>query len=435
MNAKFSLAIIALVGIGVFALPSTMALFAGQHSFYNIDATGNQIPCQKCHGDVKAELSGGSAKTGSNAPHATFECEYCHRAEKGRAAGDDAYVKSIYADNSYVLITVESNYEAGNYPSTWNHTLQIATGTCGAGASAYACSGIDLWGWQNGDKNLSNKTSTGYNGLMVENATVPTGDKKPGRFALVPLRDATTGNPIGTAINGAAFNPKLVIPTWDPDGIGDNMNGTGANVVTPGTTYHAASLVSCMECHAGSTPALHHFGIKDGACPDCHYGSVPHTPEFENTLAAGGFGVTTWQNDTGAVEAHTPWVTTQGVSRFGTNSKGIKTFSGKNASVNNDACIACHTHVAVDINFQKGYKLSFDATESKTGVYTVSNAAVEGTVNISVFGNQSGATYAVGDQAITWNSGTPMYVNGQGTPAVLNLNNEASDNASALTSP
>ncbi|HEY6586596.1 MAG TPA: hypothetical protein VIY97_05420, partial [Candidatus Methanoperedens sp.] len=62
MNAKFTLAIIALVGIGVFALPSTMSLFAGQHSFYNIDATGNQIPCVKCHGDVKAEL-GSNANT------------------------------------------------------------------------------------------------------------------------------------------------------------------------------------------------------------------------------------------------------------------------------------------------------------------------------------------------------------------------------------
>jgi len=61
MNAKFTLAIIALIGIGVFALPSTMSLFAGQHSFYNIDATGNQVPCKKCHGDVQAELGANAA--------------------------------------------------------------------------------------------------------------------------------------------------------------------------------------------------------------------------------------------------------------------------------------------------------------------------------------------------------------------------------------
>src|SRR5574340_536068 len=102
MNTKFSLALIALIGIGVFALPSTMSLFAGQHSFYNIDATGNQVPCQKCHGDVKAELTttGYSAKTGTKGPHADFKCEYCHRAEAGFASGDDAYSKITYSNAS-----------------------------------------------------------------------------------------------------------------------------------------------------------------------------------------------------------------------------------------------------------------------------------------------------------------------------------------------
>jgi len=95
MNAKFTLAIIALFGIGVFALPSTMSLFAGQHSFYNIDATGNQVPCVKCHGDVKAEL-GSNANTNPLAgpltagPHANFKCEYCHRIEQGSSSGDNA---------------------------------------------------------------------------------------------------------------------------------------------------------------------------------------------------------------------------------------------------------------------------------------------------------------------------------------------------------
>jgi len=91
MNTKFTLAIIALVGIGVFALPSTMSLFAGQHSFYNIDAVGNQIPCQKCHGDIKAELQSntnlgtGALNTGTMGPHYSMKCEYCHRAEPGYA--------------------------------------------------------------------------------------------------------------------------------------------------------------------------------------------------------------------------------------------------------------------------------------------------------------------------------------------------------------
>jgi len=39
MNAKTTLVLIALIGVGLFALPQTTALFAGQHSFTNIDAT------------------------------------------------------------------------------------------------------------------------------------------------------------------------------------------------------------------------------------------------------------------------------------------------------------------------------------------------------------------------------------------------------------
>jgi len=101
MNTKFTLSIIALVGIGVFALPSTMSLFAGQHSFYNIDETGNQIPCQKCHGDIQAELSANpNAKTGTPGPHAAMSCEYCHRIEAGASSGDDAIWLINYVNGS-----------------------------------------------------------------------------------------------------------------------------------------------------------------------------------------------------------------------------------------------------------------------------------------------------------------------------------------------
>jgi hypothetical protein len=137
MNSKFTLALIALVGVGVFALPSTMALFAGQHSFYNIDATGNQVPCVKCHGDVQSELrSGYSATTNTSGPHSNFKCEYCHRAEAGAASGDDASAELTYTSVSngpLKLVTTIQNFERGNFPkaityragmnvSTWNAT-------------------------------------------------------------------------------------------------------------------------------------------------------------------------------------------------------------------------------------------------------------------------------------------------------------------------
>ncbi|MDL5502247.1 MAG: hypothetical protein QSU88_03425, partial [Candidatus Methanoperedens sp.] len=128
-------------------------------------------------------------------------------------------------------------------------------------------------------------------------------------------------------------------------------------------------------------------------------------------------------DDTGATEAHNAWVQTDdGVNRFG----------GPNGYANNGACIGCHTHVAVDISFNKGYKLSFTASETAQGVYSVSNTAVEGTVHVDIYGNGSGATFGVGDKSYTWTPDKTLYLNGNGT-VITGLNGESSDSAAALT--
>ena len=56
----------------------------------------------------------------------------------------------------------------------------------------------------------------------------------------------------------------------------------------------------------------------------------------------------------------------------------------------------------------------------------------EGIVNIAVYGNQSGATYATGDKSYTWTFGE-MYVNGAASATNLVLNGESNDNLTALT--
>jgi len=74
MNAlKLALILGIILGLGLYVIPQTVSLFAGQHNWYNISAEGNQIPCQKCHADVRDELSGSNY-------HKSFECGYCHRA-------------------------------------------------------------------------------------------------------------------------------------------------------------------------------------------------------------------------------------------------------------------------------------------------------------------------------------------------------------------
>jgi hypothetical protein len=73
---KLVLLIIAVVAIGIFALPSTVSLFSGQHTWYALGDTGNQLPCEKCHSDIDDEMV-----SGDNGVHTTLAgpgCD-CHR--------------------------------------------------------------------------------------------------------------------------------------------------------------------------------------------------------------------------------------------------------------------------------------------------------------------------------------------------------------------
>ncbi|MCK4459335.1 MAG: hypothetical protein KAU52_06410 [Methanosarcinales archaeon] len=63
MNSKVLMLSVAVIAIGLFALPSTLSMFAGQHSWYDPKSDG--IPCQKCHFLEDDELSA------SGGPHDT----------------------------------------------------------------------------------------------------------------------------------------------------------------------------------------------------------------------------------------------------------------------------------------------------------------------------------------------------------------------------
>ena len=63
MNSqKIVLLAVAIVAIGIFALPSTVSLFSGQHSWYDLSESvggtsgANNVPCVKCHADIADEM-------------------------------------------------------------------------------------------------------------------------------------------------------------------------------------------------------------------------------------------------------------------------------------------------------------------------------------------------------------------------------------------
>jgi len=356
MNAKTTMVLIALIGVGLFALPQTTALFAGQHSFVNIDATGNQIECVKCHGDVQAELgSSASLKTGTAGPHATFKCEYCHRIEAGAASGDNAYAIVTYTNGSTPTASGVSNmrtiaismedFEEENFPTTiTNDVTTIAQVEAAWGktfARAYGGGAQAAISPQAVGSETDPTVLTIYNEYErpLYNASAVGG--------AAPF-DTSVRKTEGMILNkNGATNWTKSSRYWIP-----TLYGVGSKAINPGSEYHAASLVSCLECHGGAEPLGHYSRVLDGeataSCEQCHYGSVNRWVE----LGAGGFGLL-GGSDTGATEAHNEFAKTDD------NLTRQKTVNG--TSMSNGACVACHTHVAVDITYTKPDTYQFNA--------------------------------------------------------------------------
>ncbi len=381
MNKKLAIVLIALIGVGLFALPQTVALFAGQHSFVNIDATGNQIDCVKCHGDVKAELGGNvNAMTGTDGPHANFKCEYCHRIEPGSSSGDDAYGLVTYkgTDGTKMLVAVEViDMEALNLPLVVPSTV-----------TATNFINMTMYPTESGNKMLGK--------VSISSIQKPAyvGDMTLGELydmKLVPTYDPATHAPKDTnasTMNGALDVSKITWAAWTTGSRATSnqiLLNAGSNAVNPGTSYHAASLVSCLECHGGEEPMGHYSRVADGEvnggatkCSDCHYGYDTVNPGARWTkLQAGGFGLGIIAGDTGAKEAHTEFALTDDGMTRQTNSYGL--------SASNGACVACHTHVAVDITYTRPTTYTFDSN------------MVDGTVGGFTVGGGTTITYSGGN--------------------------------------
>jgi nitrate/TMAO reductase-like tetraheme cytochrome c subunit len=79
-GSKMVLMLIAVVAIGIFALPSTMSMFGGQHTWYDIASDG--VPCVKCHADTYEEFSRSEVHSSFARRDARNDvCYVCHRAD------------------------------------------------------------------------------------------------------------------------------------------------------------------------------------------------------------------------------------------------------------------------------------------------------------------------------------------------------------------
>jgi hypothetical protein len=75
---KFAVVILALLGISALVLPSTVTLFAGQHTWYYKET----LPCEKCHADVAEEFKSSSNYHPPASAYPVWEaCVLCHQVE------------------------------------------------------------------------------------------------------------------------------------------------------------------------------------------------------------------------------------------------------------------------------------------------------------------------------------------------------------------
>ena len=75
MDGKTILLFVSVMAVGMFVLPSTLALYTGQHDFVN----GSDVDCGKCHGDTSTVGTlGYEVANSSDGAHEGFPCIDCH---------------------------------------------------------------------------------------------------------------------------------------------------------------------------------------------------------------------------------------------------------------------------------------------------------------------------------------------------------------------
>jgi len=221
-----------------------------------------------------------------------------------------------------------------------------------------------------------------------------------------------------TGESGYVFQCQLCHRTYFNGYSYATVNNSKITSVYPGVQAHAATTVRCMACHGayGNLPyATGHVGyynkLNPSLCNVCHGNPIVYYKNILNKngsdyVQAGGFGLTSLPGDTGSMAAH---------KMFVLEAKNDSTLKGAN-----EACVACHTHVAVKIRWHHKRSLEFvvnitNPVTLSSGVHnwSVSNWSVNGTAIATVWGSSNGSG------SISYNSSVwPWPNNGQNLSAI-----------------
>ena len=199
----------------------------------------------------------------------------------------------------------------------------------------------------------------------------------------------------------------------------DELNNSPYHVNFSGGTDNVADEADCGACHqvaatigGGLTLANGSANVSGGwqagkeahaaasiSCMWCHGTDASGNPLWSSAPVAGGFNLTNYTGDTGQYAAHKPWVLSA-MADSSTNNTDLLTGP-------NEACIACHTHVPVRINWTHAVSLEFNASNTGTG-WTTNNYNANGSAVRIVWGNAAGTggTLYNGATTTSWGTGS-----------------------------
>jgi hypothetical protein len=133
------------------------------------------------------------------------------------------------------------------------------------------------------------------------------------------------------------LDPRKINVNNDPYGF-DDLTGAGSNVITPGTLAHSSSTILCAECHSE---------FLNNVSDTIHESFIKHGME---------------QNS-------------------------------------NDNCIACHTSIAVSINWTRPSTIAFETISDGNNI-TINKTYQTKIIRIETFGSQSGDVFALSNVTV-----------------------------------
>ena len=209
---------IAIIGIGLFILPSTLSMFAGQHSWY--DPKDRGIPCDKCHVLEKEELMG------SNGPHSTVYGGASERTYNSSANynGTSGFVGGLVFwggddpnDRCYGCHQVGANFSASSPLNTTNTSWGDRNDSVHAAVVIYC---VDCHSWVD---DALNESLSAHNEFYYDLNTTNSGLLKGGNSACIGCHTSVGVNISWTRKTNITFTANKSTGNWAMS----DMNATG----------------------------------------------------------------------------------------------------------------------------------------------------------------------------------------------------------------